>query len=67
MPSHWSGVEVRRWGVSSVGDRGSKVAKVTDSWPACNEFQPCTSKDSPSKGAMHIKSVQSSKVLPLVW
>ncbi|GFY03400.1 hypothetical protein TNCV_1173581 [Trichonephila clavipes] len=47
--------------------RGSLVVKVTDSWPACHEFEPITTADPPCRGAMHIKSVESSHVLPLLW
>ncbi|GFT89094.1 hypothetical protein TNCV_3085011 [Trichonephila clavipes] len=37
------------------------------SWPACPKFKPSTSKDPPCRGAMHVKSFESSNVLPLVW
>ncbi|GFV68240.1 hypothetical protein TNCV_1875221 [Trichonephila clavipes] len=33
-------------------------------WP-CHEFEPSTPKDLPCRGAMHVKSVESSNVLPL--
>ncbi|GFW41247.1 hypothetical protein TNCV_1002401 [Trichonephila clavipes] len=46
--------------------RGSLVVKVTDSWPECHEFEPSTAEDPPCMEAMHVKSVVSSKVLPLV-
>ncbi|GFU55092.1 hypothetical protein TNCV_425991 [Trichonephila clavipes] len=49
------------------GDHGSLMVKVTDSWLACHEFEPSTDKDPPCGGAMHIKFVESSNVLPLVW
>ncbi|GFT23010.1 hypothetical protein TNCV_1857881 [Trichonephila clavipes] len=42
--------------------RGSKV---TDSWQACHEFEPSADEDPPCRGAMHVKSVESSNVLPL--
>ncbi|GFU65544.1 hypothetical protein TNCV_634671 [Trichonephila clavipes] len=49
------------------GGRSSRVAKVSDrGWP-CHEFEPSTTKDSPCGGEMHVKSVESSNVLPLVW
>ncbi|GFV00240.1 hypothetical protein TNCV_3322911 [Trichonephila clavipes] len=38
-----------------------------DSWPACREFERSTSEDPPCRGAMHVKSVESSNVLSLVW
>ncbi|GFW43593.1 hypothetical protein TNCV_4769451 [Trichonephila clavipes] len=47
--------------------RGSLVIKVTDLWPTCDEFEPSTAEDPPCSGAMHVKSVDSSNVLPLVW
>ncbi|GFW04359.1 sodium channel protein para [Trichonephila clavipes] len=45
---------------------GSLAAKVTDSWPACHEFEPSAPEDLPCMEVMHIKSVDSSNVLPLV-
>ncbi|GFX72908.1 hypothetical protein TNCV_1698051 [Trichonephila clavipes] len=36
------------------------------SWLACNEFDPSTTKDPPCRGEMHVKSVESSNILPLV-
>ncbi|GFY32583.1 uncharacterized protein TNCV_673381 [Trichonephila clavipes] len=47
--------------------RGSLVVKVTDLWLACHEFEPSTTEDLPYRGAMHVKSVESSNILPLVW
>ncbi|GFW75391.1 hypothetical protein TNCV_4190451 [Trichonephila clavipes] len=45
--------------------RGSRELKVSGrGWP-CHEFEPSTTKDSPCRGAMHFKSVESSIVLPL--
>ncbi|GFU25958.1 hypothetical protein TNCV_5104551 [Trichonephila clavipes] len=43
---------------------GSLVAKVTDSWLACHEFEFSTTEDPPCRGAMHVKSVESSNALP---
>ncbi|GFV25191.1 hypothetical protein TNCV_2565751 [Trichonephila clavipes] len=46
---------------------GSQVVKVSDrGWP-CHEFEPTTTKESPSREEMHVESVESSNVLPLVW
>ncbi|GFS59920.1 hypothetical protein TNCV_3957191 [Trichonephila clavipes] len=39
--------------------RDNRVIKVTDSWPACHEFEPSTAEDTPCKGAMHVKSVET--------
>ncbi|GFX17805.1 DUF4817 domain-containing protein [Trichonephila clavipes] len=33
--------------------RGSLVMKVTDSWPACREFEPSTAEDSPCRGGRY--------------
>ncbi|GFV05174.1 hypothetical protein TNCV_223871 [Trichonephila clavipes] len=33
-------------------------------WLAGHEFEPNTTKDPPCRGAMHVKSVESSNVLP---
>ncbi|GFU76181.1 hypothetical protein TNCV_550381, partial [Trichonephila clavipes] len=41
--------------------------KGIGSWQAGHEFQPSTTKDPPCWGAMHVKSVESSNVLQLVW
>ncbi|GFW73992.1 hypothetical protein TNCV_545161 [Trichonephila clavipes] len=46
--------------------RGSLVFKVTDSWPTCYEFEPSPTEGPPCWGAMHVQSVESSNVLPLV-
>ncbi|GFU63524.1 hypothetical protein TNCV_1000751 [Trichonephila clavipes] len=46
---------------------GSLVVKVSDSWQACHEFEPSTAEDPPCRGVMHVKCVESSNVLPLVW
>ncbi|GFX52054.1 hypothetical protein TNCV_4653831 [Trichonephila clavipes] len=46
---------------------GNLVVKVTDSWPACHDFEPSTPKDAPCRVAMHFKSAESSNALPLVW
>ncbi|GFX36348.1 hypothetical protein TNCV_4932611 [Trichonephila clavipes] len=29
---------------------GNLVVKVTDPWPVCHEFEPCTTKDPPCRG-----------------
>ncbi|GFX95615.1 hypothetical protein TNCV_4826291 [Trichonephila clavipes] len=39
--------------------RDSLVAKVTDSCPACHEFQPSAAEDPPYRGAMRVKSVEA--------
>ncbi|GFW18296.1 hypothetical protein TNCV_4008351 [Trichonephila clavipes] len=36
------------------GALGSLVVKVTDSWPACHEFDPSTAEDPPFRRAMHV-------------
>ncbi|GFY32588.1 uncharacterized protein TNCV_673431 [Trichonephila clavipes] len=36
------------------------------SWLTCHEFEPNTTKDTPCSGAMYVKSVESSKILPFV-
>ncbi|GFW37725.1 hypothetical protein TNCV_4629301 [Trichonephila clavipes] len=47
-----------------LGGRGSLVVK--DSWLSCHEFEPNTAEDPPRREAIHVKSVASSNVLPLV-
>ncbi|GFX73149.1 hypothetical protein TNCV_4502281 [Trichonephila clavipes] len=37
------------------------------SYLACHDFEPCTPKYPPCKGEIHVKSVESGNVLPLVW
>ncbi|GFV37515.1 uncharacterized protein TNCV_127261 [Trichonephila clavipes] len=49
------------------GVRGSQVVKLTDSWPACHEFEPSTTEDQPCRVAMYVKSVKSSNVLFRWW
>ncbi|GFV67865.1 uncharacterized protein TNCV_926311 [Trichonephila clavipes] len=34
------------------------------SWLACHKLEPSTAKDPPCRGAMHVKSVESSNVPP---
>ncbi|GFV99297.1 hypothetical protein TNCV_1512691 [Trichonephila clavipes] len=49
---------------------GAAVAQLGQSigsWQACDEFDPSTTKDPSCSLAMHVKSVESSNVLPLVW
>ncbi|GFY20686.1 hypothetical protein TNCV_1119201 [Trichonephila clavipes] len=59
--------EVRLRFSDANGGRGSRVVKVSDhSWP-CQEFEPSTTKDPPCRGAMRVKFVENSNVLPLVW
>ncbi|GFV87817.1 hypothetical protein TNCV_780991 [Trichonephila clavipes] len=36
-----------------------------DSWLACHEFEPSSIEDPSCRGAMDVKSVESSNVLPL--
>ncbi|GFU21363.1 hypothetical protein TNCV_2434771 [Trichonephila clavipes] len=38
-----------------------------DSWPACHEFEPSANEDPSCREAMHVNSVESSNLLPLVW
>ncbi|GFS65390.1 transposable element Tcb1 transposase [Trichonephila clavipes] len=48
---------------------GSLVVKVTDSRPACREFEPSTAKDLTYRGAMHVKYVeaQTRPSIGVVW
>ncbi|GFX14860.1 hypothetical protein TNCV_1486021 [Trichonephila clavipes] len=39
---------------------------ITKSWLVCHEFEPSTTEDPPCWGAIHVKSVKSSNLLPLV-
>ncbi|GFT33788.1 hypothetical protein TNCV_4382991 [Trichonephila clavipes] len=48
-------------------DPGSLKVKVSDSRPVGHEFEPSTAEDPPCRGMMHVKSVKSSNILPLVW
>ncbi|GFW86606.1 hypothetical protein TNCV_4333901 [Trichonephila clavipes] len=49
------------------GGHGNRVVMVLDcGWP-CPDFEPSTTNVSPCREAMHVKSIKSSKVLPLVW
>ncbi|GFT65486.1 hypothetical protein TNCV_583521 [Trichonephila clavipes] len=49
-----------------IAVRGSLMAKVADSSPVGHEFEPRAAEDPSSRGAMHVKSVESSNVLPMV-
>ncbi|GFV38612.1 hypothetical protein TNCV_132511 [Trichonephila clavipes] len=50
-----------------MGGRCSRVVKVSDRGRPSHEFEPSTTKEPPCRGAMHVKSVESSNILPLVW
>ncbi|GFU86261.1 hypothetical protein TNCV_369171 [Trichonephila clavipes] len=54
----------RRSTPKSKCDLRSQVVKVTDLWPVGHEFEPSTAEDPPCRGTMHVKSVESSNVLP---
>ncbi|GFS93317.1 hypothetical protein TNCV_2697751 [Trichonephila clavipes] len=43
------------------------LVKVTNWWPTCHEFEPYTPEDPPCREPMHVKSVESSNILLLVW
>ncbi|GFU93636.1 uncharacterized protein TNCV_3624621 [Trichonephila clavipes] len=44
-----------------------RLSHLTYTRHSCgSEFEPSTAEDTPYRGAMHVKSVESSKVLPLV-
>ncbi|GFY24778.1 hypothetical protein TNCV_2689691 [Trichonephila clavipes] len=46
--------------------RGSLVVKVTDSWPVCHEFKPCTTEDPPFSGGRCTLNLSRLKRPPLV-
>ncbi|GFX05910.1 juvenile hormone epoxide hydrolase 1 [Trichonephila clavipes] len=46
---------------------GILVVKVTDLWPVCHVFEPTTTEDLLCRGEMHVKSVESPNILPLVY
>ncbi|GFW27154.1 ATP-grasp domain-containing protein [Trichonephila clavipes] len=65
--SHHSFTIIYRIFLVNYGGRGSRVVKVSDrGWP-CHEFEPITAKDPPCGAAMHVKSVESSNIIPMVW
>ncbi|GFX62688.1 hypothetical protein TNCV_4868481 [Trichonephila clavipes] len=47
--------------------RGSRMVKVSDHGWLAPSSSPVPLKFPPCRGVMHIKSVESSNVLPLVW
>ncbi|GFX73728.1 hypothetical protein TNCV_4290441 [Trichonephila clavipes] len=52
--------------ILKLDGRGRREVKVSDHYWSCHEFEPSTTKDPPCGGVMHVKSVDSSNVLPLV-
>ncbi|GFT09323.1 hypothetical protein TNCV_5062071 [Trichonephila clavipes] len=48
-------------------DRVIPVVKVTDSWPACHEFEPNTTEDPPCRGDRGSLNVSKLKRPPVVW
>ncbi|GFU67313.1 hypothetical protein TNCV_3556391 [Trichonephila clavipes] len=51
----------------NLWSHGCRVVKVSDRGYPCHEFKLSTTNDPPSRGAMHVKSVESSNIIPLVW
>ncbi|GFV23855.1 hypothetical protein TNCV_960491 [Trichonephila clavipes] len=43
------------------GGQGNLVVKVTDSWPACHEFEPSINEKLPCRGEMYVKSVKAQR------
>ncbi|GFW31134.1 hypothetical protein TNCV_2577161 [Trichonephila clavipes] len=41
------------------------MVKVTDLWSACQESESSITEDLPCRGAIHVKSVENSNVLPM--
>ncbi|GFX61357.1 uncharacterized protein TNCV_4894011 [Trichonephila clavipes] len=41
--------------------RGSLVVKVTDSWNACHDFEPCTTEDPPCRGGRYMLNMSRLK------
>ncbi|GFW92595.1 hypothetical protein TNCV_519121 [Trichonephila clavipes] len=35
------------------------VFKLTDTWMACHDFEPCSAEDPPCRGAILIKSIEA--------
>ncbi|GFW81922.1 hypothetical protein TNCV_2885961 [Trichonephila clavipes] len=50
-----------------MGCGNQPSGKDIGSWQAFHEFEPSTTKHPPCRGAMHVKSVEKSNDLPLVW
>ncbi|GFV84041.1 hypothetical protein TNCV_3037041 [Trichonephila clavipes] len=52
----------------SIADRVAAIAEwyISNRGLPCHEFEPSTTKDSPYREAMHVKSVESSNILLLV-
>ncbi|GFX68174.1 hypothetical protein TNCV_4439971 [Trichonephila clavipes] len=67
LPQSGSRTETTALLCDMVSNSGSLVVKATDSWLTCHEFEPSTTKDPPCMENMHVKSVKSSNILPLVW
>ncbi|GFT26558.1 hypothetical protein TNCV_3604011 [Trichonephila clavipes] len=51
---------------TATGHSGLQWSKI-GSWEAGHEFETSTTKDPPYRAAMHVQSVESSNILPLVW
>ncbi|GFV15284.1 hypothetical protein TNCV_3050101 [Trichonephila clavipes] len=47
--------------------RGSRAVWVSDRGLPCHEFEHSATKDPPCRESMHVKSVESKNVVPLVW
>ncbi|GFW58701.1 RNA-directed DNA polymerase from mobile element jockey [Trichonephila clavipes] len=56
-------VKIRCHAVASTRKRSA----VSDRGLPCHEFEPSATKDPPCRAAMHVKSVESRNVLPLMW
>ncbi|GFV83338.1 hypothetical protein TNCV_1900641 [Trichonephila clavipes] len=51
----------------SISGPGNPKVKITNSWSVCPEFEPSTAEDPLCRGAMHVKSIEISNILPLMW
>ncbi|GFV59264.1 hypothetical protein TNCV_2340051 [Trichonephila clavipes] len=64
----WKALDhLKEFSLKIVGSCCRLVVKVTDSQSACQEFEPSTAKSPPCMAAVHVKSIESSNVLPSVW
>ncbi|GFU98605.1 hypothetical protein TNCV_3654361 [Trichonephila clavipes] len=71
--THWAsfgfGTHLLPFKTSALNVRGLRwpSGQGIGSWQACRESEPSTAKEPPCRGTMHVKSVETSNILPMVW
>ncbi|GFW79685.1 hypothetical protein TNCV_4361111 [Trichonephila clavipes] len=63
----WARQRTKRFAQTRVIGLREPSGQGIGSWLACHEFEPSLTKDLSSRKAVHVKSIENSTVLMLVW